>query len=93
MNIAVLGASDLIQFSTIPPLIMQNQYYLGITGQQYGPFNATQIIQMFEIGQLSTSCKVWRQGLDTWCDLFEFPELANYLGAATKTSIQPPPLE
>lgn len=93
MNIAVLGASDLIQFSTIPPLIMQNQYYLGITGQQYGPFNATQIIQMFEIGQFSTSCKVWRQGLDTWCDLFEFPELANYLGAATKTSIQPPPLE
>lgn len=91
--IVVRGASDLIQLSQIPPLILQYQYYLGITGQQYGPFNAKQIIQMFEMGQLSTSCKVWRQGLETWCDLFEFPELANYLGTNTKTSIQPPPLE
>lgn len=92
-NRAVIGAADLIEFSNIPPLILQYQYYLGINGQQYGPFNAKQIIQMFEMGQLSTSCKVWRQGLETWCDLFEFPELANYLGTVAKASILPPPLE
>jgi hypothetical protein len=92
-QIAVKQYLDLNQTAQLPLYILQHQYYLGITGQQYGPFTAQQIIQMVEIDQLSLSCKVWRQGLETWTDLFEFPELANYLVRAAKGSIQPPTLE
>jgi hypothetical protein len=84
-----------------PPLmpaqpLPEYQYHLGVNGQQFGPYTATQIVQMVQAGQIAPAqTKVWRQGLASWSDLLQFPELALLLlspAAATPPPLMPPPL-
>lgn len=78
----------------MPPPLVAHQYHVGINGQQYGPYNAQQLVQMVQAGQVSPSSKVWRQGLEGWVDLNTLPELANLLTPATAMPppLMPPPL-
>lgn len=78
-----------------PPLLPQHQYYLGVNGQQYGPFGTAQVVQMVQAGQVAAmGTKVWRQGLPAWVELAQLPELAALLpsGVATQPPSMPPPL-
>lgn len=76
----------------MPPPLVEYQYFLGINGQQQGPFTAQQIVQYVQAGQvLPATTKVWRAGLPAWTDLAQFAELAPlFLGAPPP--LMPPPL-
>lgn len=74
-----------------PPLVfappVAHQYFLAVTGQQYGPYSGQQIAQFMQAGQIAVATtKVWRQGLGDWVDLANFAELTGTSQAA------PPPL-
>ncbi|NHQ91802.1 tubulin-like doman-containing protein [Janthinobacterium lividum] len=76
----------------MPPPLVEYQYFLGINGQQQGPFTAQQIVQYVQAGQvLPASTKVWRAGLPAWADLAQFPELAP-LFLSAPPPLMPPPL-
>ena len=76
----------------MPPPLVEYQYFLGINGQQQGPFTAQQIVQYVQAGQVVPgTTKVWRAGLPAWVDLAQFPELAP-LFLSAPPSLMPPPL-
>ncbi|MEG1328773.1 MAG: DUF4339 domain-containing protein, partial [Janthinobacterium sp.] len=76
----------------MPPPLVEYQYFLGINGQQQGPFTAQQIVQYVQAGQVVPgTTKVWRAGLPAWVDLAQFPELAP-LFLSAPPPLMPPPL-
>lgn len=76
----------------MPPPLVEYQYFLGINGQQQGPFTAQQIVQYVQAGQVvPATTKVWRAGLPAWADLAQFPELA-LLFLSAPPPLMPPPL-
>jgi GYF domain 2 len=44
----------------------QNQYYLGIEGEQQGPFSLNQVSQMLEKGQIDLNTSIWCSGMEDW---------------------------
>jgi len=76
----------------MPPPLVEHQYFLGINGQQQGPFSAQQIVQYVQAGQVApATTKVWRAGLPAWTDLAQFAELAP-LFLSAPPPLMPPPL-
>ena len=76
----------------MPPPLVEHQYFLGINGQQQGPFTAQQIVQYVQAGQVApATAKVWRAGLPAWVDLAQFAELAPLFHSAPPP-LMPPPL-
>ncbi len=76
----------------MPPPVVEHQYYLGVAGQQYGPFSASQVVQMVQSSQIVVAgTKVWRAGLAVWGELGHLPELAMLLQAPA-APMMPPPL-
>lgn len=76
----------------MPPPLVEYQYFLGINGQQQGPFTAQQIVQYVQAGQVvPATTKVWRAGLPAWAELAQFPELAP-LFLSAPPPLMPPPL-
>ncbi|MGK5043736.1 tubulin-like doman-containing protein [Janthinobacterium sp. GB1R12] len=76
----------------MPPPLVEYQYFLGINGQQQGPFTAQQIVQYVQAGQVAPgTTKVWRAGLPAWAELAQFPELAP-LFLSAPPPLMPPPL-
>ncbi|MGK5075754.1 tubulin-like doman-containing protein [Janthinobacterium sp. ZB1P44] len=76
----------------MPPPLVEHQYFLGINGQQQGPFTAQQIVQYVQAGQVvPATTKVWRAGLPAWAELAQFPELAP-LFLSAPPPLMPPPL-
>ena len=70
-----------------PPPMPQVQYMLAVNGQQYGPFNMSQLQQMVQSGQLTSQTYVWKQGMPQWELASNVPELAALFGVPT-----PPPV-
>jgi Tubulin like/GYF domain 2 len=70
------------------------QYFLGVNGQQYGPYTAQQITQFVHAGQVvPASTKVWRQGLAEWMNLAALTELSSSLQQTMPPLVvQAPPL-
>jgi len=72
--------------------IVEHLYHLGVNGQQYGPFNVQQVVQMVQANQIiPANTKVWRQGLPGWSELTQLSELAPLL-QSTPPQMMPPPL-
>jgi membrane protease subunit (stomatin/prohibitin family) len=69
-----------------PPLPGQAQWYLGASGQQYGPFDLAGLAAQVGTGALHPTTLVWRAGLGQWTPAQQVPELAEVLGST------PPPL-
>jgi len=69
-----------------PPLPQQAQFYLGIGGQQAGPFDAAGLQQQIASGALTPETLAWQQNMPQWTPAGQIPEIANLFGAA------PPPL-
>lgn len=81
----------------LPPIpIIEHQYHLGINGQQYGPYTASQLVMMHAAGQIALAAtKAWRMGLPAWTELASVPELVPLfagLGMAVSPPSMPPPL-
>lgn len=51
------------------------QYFLGINGEQQGPFSDTVMRQKLRSGEIPPEALVWYDGLGDWKPLAEFPEL------------------
>jgi membrane protease subunit (stomatin/prohibitin family) len=80
---AMAGAA---QPSAAPPPLPQSGYFLGIGGQQQGPFDAAMLAAKARDGSLTRATLVWKQGMAGWVAAETVPELQALLAAA------PPPL-
>lgn len=73
-----------------PPMPAAVQYTVAINGQQYGPYNMQQMLQMAQSGQINASTLVWAPGMPQWSAAGIVPELAQ-LFMATPPPIPPTP--
>jgi len=68
-----------------PPLPSAAQaFYVGLNGQQSGPFDLNKLEQMGRSGQITRETLVWRDGMAEWAAAGGLAELAGLFG--------PPPL-
>jgi len=68
-----------------PPMPAQVQYFMAVNGQQAGPFNEQQLMQMAQSGQLTRETLVWKNGMAAWQAAGQVVELSGLFG-----SIPPP---
>ncbi|WP_030158098.1 SPFH domain-containing protein [Glycomyces sp. NRRL B-16210] len=61
-------------------------WYLGIGGQQVGPFDAPTLQQKVATGELTRDTLAWKQGQAAWTAAGQIPELSSLFG------MLPPPL-
>jgi membrane protease subunit (stomatin/prohibitin family) len=69
-----------------PSLPASEQWFIGVAGQQQGPFDATALGAQVSSGQLTPATLVWKAGMAAWTPASQVPELAAVLASA------PPPL-
>jgi membrane protease subunit (stomatin/prohibitin family) len=69
-----------------PPLPTQAQWFIGVNGEQQGPYDQAGLTRHAADGTLTATTLVWRVGMGTWAPAADVPEVAALLGAA------PPPL-
>jgi membrane protease subunit (stomatin/prohibitin family) len=72
--------------ATPPPLPPQQAWFLGINGQQQGPFDDAGLAAAARSGTLTATTLVWRAGMSAWTPAGQVPDLAGVLGSV------PPPL-
>lgn len=73
-----------------PPPMMSTQYYVGINGQQMGPFDVSTLRQYAQSGQLNAQTQVWTQGMPQWAPAGTVAELASLFGQQSMDT--PPPM-
>lgn len=69
-----------------PPLPVRGQWYLGIGGQQQGPFDLAALVAQVRSGALTATTLVWKAGMPQWAPAQQVPEIAHLLTGT------PPPL-
>lgn len=65
---------------TTPPTMPISQYFLGVNGQQQGPFDFETVKNMLTSHQINESVLIWKRGLANWiriCDLPDFSDVLN----------------
>lgn len=67
------------------------KYYLSINGQQWGPYDMTQLSQMAQQGQINVQTFVWTEGMASWVQAGQVPALAVLFQPATPGMGTPPP--
>jgi membrane protease subunit (stomatin/prohibitin family) len=68
-----------------PPMPTPPTYFVGVNGQQAGPFDVPTIQSMVGQGQVTRDTLVWKQGMSSWTKAGEVIELS-----AIFTSVPPP---
>ena len=74
-----------------PPPMPNVQYHISVNGQQAGPFNMQQLVQMAQSGQLTRQTYVWKQGMQNWDFAGNVQELNNLFAPPTPGTPPPPP--
>ncbi|MFX0594981.1 SPFH domain-containing protein [Melissospora conviva] len=69
-----------------PPLPAAAEWFIGVNGQQQGPFDAAALAAQVSGGGLTAETLVWKTGMAGWVPAAQVPEIAALLAAA------PPPL-
>lgn len=82
-----LGSSGVAQPPQLPPVDLQIQYYIGVNGQQAGPFKMEQLRSLVSQGQMTPQTYVWTQGMPNW----EFAGKVASLASLFNDSIPPMP--
>lgn len=54
------------QMPVMKQSVPQVQYWVGVNGQQAGPFDWSQLQQLVQQGQLTQQTYVWKQGMANW---------------------------
>jgi len=72
--------------SAPPPLPQAASFFIGVGGQQQGPFDIAALQSKLAAGGLTRSTLVWRQGMAGWVAAETVPEIQALFGAV------PPPL-
>ncbi len=68
-----------------PPMPQSASFWVGINGQQAGPFDMATLSGMARSGQLTPQSLVWKQGMATWAAAGQVPEFTSILSG-------PPPM-
>jgi len=71
---------------TPPPLPQAAQWFIGVGGQQQGPFDAAALAQRVAAGELRHDTLVWKAGMAAWTPAGQVPDVAPLLANV------PPPL-
>ncbi|OHV56836.1 MULTISPECIES: SPFH domain-containing protein [unclassified Pseudofrankia] len=61
---------------TPPPLPQAAQWFIGVGGQQQGPFDAAGLAQRVAAGELRHDTLVWKAGMAAWTAAGQVPEVA-----------------
>ncbi len=69
-----------------PPPLPQMAYFIAVNGQQQGPYNQNQMLELVKQGALTRTTHVWKQGMADWALAGNIEELNDILG-----SVPPPP--
>jgi membrane protease subunit (stomatin/prohibitin family) len=69
-----------------PPLPTAGQWYVGIAGQQQGPFDLDGLAGKVSSGELTPGTLVWQNGMAGWVPAQQVPALSQLFGSV------PPPL-
>jgi len=69
-----------------PPLPVADQWFIGVNGQQQGPFDLGALTGQARSGSLTGDTLVWKAGMAAWSAANSVPELAAALSSV------PPPL-
>lgn len=69
-----------------PPLPVAAPFYVGLNGQQQGPFDAATLQQMISAGSIKRDTLVWRAGMAAWTQAGQVPDLVGMFAAV------PPPM-
>ncbi|MBI3831928.1 MAG: SPFH domain-containing protein [Planctomycetes bacterium] len=69
-----------------PPLPQTSSFFVGVGGQQAGPYDMQTLQQQVLSGRLTKESLVWKNGMPQWTAAGQVPELANLFNNA------PPPL-
>jgi hypothetical protein len=91
-----LGAGMNKGLSAAPPMpasapVPQVQYYIGVNGQQAGPFDYQRLQQLVSQGQLTQQTLVWKQGMPQWSQAGQVQELQSlFAGQAPAMPGMPP---
>ena len=86
----MMGGAPAMGGMQAPPPMMSAQYYVGINGQQMGPFDVNMLRQMAQQGQLNAQTQVWTQGMPQWAPAGTVAELAALFAAAPMGATPPP---
>lgn len=66
-------------------------WYYAKDDQQFGPVTAAQLKQLAATGELSSDCRVWRDGMKEWKLVSDVPGLAAVLKPDPVPSVAPSP--
>jgi len=69
-----------------PPLPQQAQWYIGVNGEQQGPYDLAGLRAQVTSGALTAATLVWSTGMSGWTAASDVPQVATLLAAV------PPPL-
>jgi membrane protease subunit (stomatin/prohibitin family) len=69
-----------------PPLPAAAQWFVGVDGQQQGPFDTGAVAARVQAGAVNGDTLVWKSGMAQWAPAKDVPELAGALSSV------PPPL-
>jgi hypothetical protein len=92
MLITGLGGLTFAQTSGSPNI---SGYFVGLNGQQTGPYDASGLRRLIDQGQLTRNTLVWKTGMVNWAAAGTIEELAPLLAAIPPplpSPQQPPPL-
>ncbi|MEZ5164151.1 MAG: DUF4339 domain-containing protein [Fimbriimonadaceae bacterium] len=78
-------ASLLHRLASSPPLPTK-EFFVGVNGQQTGPYAENVLGQMIASGQVQKDTLVWSAGMDAWKAAGEVAELSGFFGQT------PPPM-
>lgn len=69
-----------------PPVLPQTPYYIGINGQQQGPFDFTTVVNMLNAHQIDENTLIWKRGMANWAQIGNVSEFNDILN-----NCPPPP--
>ena len=72
--------------STTPPAMPITQYFLGVNGQQQGPFDFSTVKNMLTSHQINETALIWRRGMANWMPIGDMSDFSDVLNNC------PPPL-
>jgi hypothetical protein len=70
-------------YSPSVPVLTVPQYYIADAGKKMGPFSYAQLQKMLSIGQINENTFLWTEGMDTWRDIGNIPELQPLFGRSS----------
>lgn len=86
-----MAGQNIQQPGMVPPPPPQLQYNISVNGQNTGPFNQAQLIEMIRAGALTKTTHVWKSGMANWDLAGNVAELAPLFASAEPPPPPPPP--